>query len=336
MNYNTDPQQSATPYHLTEEYKETQAIKKTSNYIGLAIILSIIFVLLAGIILGSIAKIFISPSNTNDAFKGMDPVIYYVINSIMSIIASVLPFYMVSSLMKNKTSDLIQFKPLEKKFGLACIGIGMMVCVYSNVAANLLLSNLNSIGFHPSIPEMPYDNSIVPIIMYIISIAIIPPLVEEFAYRGIILGSLRKYGDGFAILVSATLFGLMHANFSQIPFAFIIGLILGFLTVRLNSILPAIIIHFINNFSATILEIIKNNFGEYYSNLIEYLFFLLLVFIGVFCLIYILKKDKSFFSIQRSTSVLNLKQKINSCASGAIMIISLIFIALETLLSSIS
>lgn len=335
MNYTIDPQQPATPYNLTEEYKETKAIKRVSNYIGLAIILSDIFAFFSGNILFIIAAIFTSPSNINDAFNGFDPVIYYLIDSIVAIIASVLPFYISSSFMNNKISDLIQFKTFDKKFGLACIGIGMMTCVYANFTAASLLFNLNSIGLYPHIPDLPYDNNTASIIMYIISISIIPPLVEEFAFRGIILGSLRQYGDGFAILVSSVLFGLIHANFGQIPFAFIGGLILGFLTVRLNSILPAMIIHFLNNFSATIFDIIKKNFGSYYQTLAQNLFYLTSVLIGILCLIYILNKDKNFFSIQRSTSVLNLKQKLKAFSSSAVMIIVLIIFAIETLFKSI-
>ncbi len=335
MNYTIDPQQPATPYNLTEEYKETKAIKRVSNYIGLAIILSFIFTIFSGNILFIIAAIFTSPSNINDAFVGLDPVIYYLITSIVAIIASVLPFYISSSFMNNKISDLIQFKTFDKKIGLACIGIGMMTCVYADFTAYSLLFNLNSIGLYPHIPDFPYDNNTASIIMYIISLSIIPPLVEEFAYRGIVLGSLRQYGDGFAILVSSVLFGLMHANFLQTPCTFIAGLILGFLTVRLNSILPAMIIHFLNNFSFVILTIIEKNFGSYYQTLVQNLFFLTLILIGILCLIYILNKDKNFFSIQRSTSVLNLKQKFKVFSSGAAMIIALVIFAIETLITSI-
>lgn len=335
MNYTIDPQQPATPYNLTEEYKETKAIKRVSNYIGLAIILSFIFAIFAMYTLYFIAKIFTPHSNINDAFLGLDPVICYLIDSIVAIIASVLPFYISSSSMNSKISDLIQFKTFDKKFGLACIGIGMMTCVYANFTAYSLLFNLNSIGLYPHIPDLPYDNNTASIIMYTISLSIIPPLVEEFAYRGVVLGSLRQYGDGFAILVSSVLFGLMHANFLQTPGTFIVGLILGFLTVRLNSILPAMIIHFLNNFSAVILTIIEKNFGSYYQTLVQNLFFLTLILIGILCLIYILNKDKNFFSIQRSTSALNLKQKFKAFSSSAAMIIALVLFTISILITSI-
>ena len=331
MNYTIDSQQPpVTPYYSNEE---SQSIKKTSNFLGLGIILSLIFAAFTGVIL-TIIKTFLSLYGNTNEFTEDRYINYYLTHSIVAIIASVLPFYISSSLMKSKISDLIQFKTFDKKFGLACIGIGMMTCVYGNFVANSLMSNLNSIGLYPHTPRIPYNSNIVSTIMFIISLSIIPPLVEEFAYRGIILGSLRQYGDGFAILVSSALFGLMHANFAQTPFTFIIGLILGFLTVRLNSILPAIIIHFLNNFSVAISIIFEENLKNYSQALTLNLFSLSLILIGILCLIYILNKDKNFFSIQRSTSALNLKQKFKAFSSSATMIIALVLIAIHTLIIS--
>ena len=74
--------------------------------------------------------------------------------------------------------------------------------------------------------------------------AIVPAVFEEFAFRGVVLNKLRKFGDSYAIIMSAVLFGLMHGNLSQIPFAFILGLVIGFIAVKTNSIIPGILIHF--------------------------------------------------------------------------------------------
>lgn len=336
MNYNSQPQQPIAPYYLTEEYQEKQSIKNSSNALGIGIILSLASSFFIILILLLLARLFGGSTNYNTDFNGVEPTIYYVVISITSIISLVVPFWLSSLIMKRKISTLIQFNSFDKKFGVACIGIGMATCICANFFASSLISNLNSIGIDPYVPNIPYDNNIASIILYIVSISIVPALVEEFAFRGVILGSLRKYGDGFAIIVSAALFGLFHANFLQIPFAFVIGLILGFLTVRLNSILPAMIIHFTNNFSVSISDIIEHNSSDFYSKLHGIIMSLVFILVGTLCLIYILKKDKSFFSISRYTSVLTLKEKFKVFASSAAMVVSLVLIALETLISSVS
>ena len=79
--------------------------------------------------------------------------------------------------------------------------------------------------------------------------AVVPPFVEEFLFRGVILSQFRKYGDVFAVIASALLFGLLHRNFSQIVFAFICGLALGITLVRTNNIWIPVGIHmFVNGF----------------------------------------------------------------------------------------
>lgn len=72
------------------------------------------------------------------------------------------------------------------------------------------------------------------------------PISEELLFRGLILRSMEPYGKKFAIFGSALLFGLYHANLIQIPFAFAVGLILGYVTVEYN-IGWAIVLHMFNN-----------------------------------------------------------------------------------------
>lgn len=72
------------------------------------------------------------------------------------------------------------------------------------------------------------------------------PIAEEVLFRGLILRSMEPYGKKFAIFASALLFGLYHCNIIQIPFAFGVGLILGYVTVEYNMIW-AIVLHMFNN-----------------------------------------------------------------------------------------
>lgn len=78
------------------------------------------------------------------------------------------------------------------------------------------------------------------------------PLSEEILFRGFVLRSLRPYGKRFAIVLSALLFALFHGNLLQMPFAFLAGLILGYIAVEYS--LPwAIGLHVFNNLVGAIL-----------------------------------------------------------------------------------
>ena len=72
------------------------------------------------------------------------------------------------------------------------------------------------------------------------------PVAEEILFRGLILRNMEVYGKKFAIFASSVMFGMYHANLVQIPFAFMVGLVLGYVTVEYN-IGWAIALHLFNN-----------------------------------------------------------------------------------------
>lgn len=76
--------------------------------------------------------------------------------------------------------------------------------------------------------------------------SIVAPISEEIIFRGYIQGSLQRYGKRFAILCSAFLFGIFHGNLVQTPYAFLMGLILGYTAMHYH-IGWAIGLHMFNN-----------------------------------------------------------------------------------------
>ena len=92
----------------------------------------------------------------------------------------------------------------------------------------------------------------------IIHIALIPAILEELLARHIILTELVPYGRGFAVMVSALMFSLMHMNPIQMPFAFISGLAMAYTTVATGSVIPTFFLHFINNALSIILTFLPS------------------------------------------------------------------------------
>lgn len=76
--------------------------------------------------------------------------------------------------------------------------------------------------------------------------AVFAPVGEELIYRGLVMRQFQKYGNVFAIVVSAALFGVMHANLFQMIFAFLTGLVLGY-TAAEFSLRWSIVLHLVNN-----------------------------------------------------------------------------------------
>lgn len=93
-----------------------------------------------------------------------------------------------------------------------------------------------------------------PNIFSLLSVAIAAPILEELLFRGIILeGFLRNYSPQKAIIWSAVIFGLAHLNPWQAFGAIAIGLLIGWLYWKTDSLLPGIFLHFANNLLAYLL-----------------------------------------------------------------------------------
>ncbi len=87
-------------------------------------------------------------------------------------------------------------------------------------------------------------------------IGLLAPLTEEIVVRGCVLRDLLKspkLTPLWAIVVSAVIFSLLHVNPAQMPHAFVIGLLLGWMYWRTGSILPGVAYHWANNSMAYIL-----------------------------------------------------------------------------------
>ncbi len=81
----------------------------------------------------------------------------------------------------------------------------------------------------------------------LITMAILPAFLEELSLRGVFLSGYRRLGTWKAIFCTALLFGLLHMNPQQFPYAFFAGLFFCFLVERTGSIWASIIPHFIIN-----------------------------------------------------------------------------------------
>lgn len=84
-------------------------------------------------------------------------------------------------------------------------------------------------------------------------IAMVPGILEEAVYRGVIYNQYKKVSVLGGILLSGFLFGIMHQNINQFSYAFVMGIIFAFLVEATDSILSTIIVHFIINGTSVVM-----------------------------------------------------------------------------------
>ena len=77
--------------------------------------------------------------------------------------------------------------------------------------------------------------------------ALVPAVFEEMLFRYIPMKILLPYSKRWCVIYSALCFSLIHCSFSQMPYAFVAGLIFMLVNVAFGSVWPSVILHFVNN-----------------------------------------------------------------------------------------
>lgn len=156
------------------------------------------------------------------------------------------PIIIACILFKTNPIKAILRKPAAPRlpfiFIFSSIGLGYL----ANIIVNLIAGDYFS-KFDPSVSASDFYTSPTAIFLYFIYSCILPAIIEEAFYRGILLKNLMPYGKWFAIFVSSTIFALSHISPSQSIFAFVMGLLLGYAYVETQSIWFGSLIHLVVN-----------------------------------------------------------------------------------------
>jgi membrane protease YdiL (CAAX protease family) len=116
----------------------------------------------------------------------------------------------------------------------------------------LLVELINPPGNQEGLQKLVEDTPLLPTL---VALTVFPVLAEELVFRGVLTRALAgRYRADTAIVIGAVAFGVYHLNPPQMLSTFVLALALGFLTVRAASIVPAMIVHFLNNLIAVLLS----------------------------------------------------------------------------------
>ncbi len=334
----------AEPIPLTEEQLKEQQKKLEHRELRKKCISTGLLCLISFFALYASAIFFVSfVSSTLAGTPFMKDSDYTLIpDMLVNSISSLLGFGVVGVIFAKITkTDFAQVFPHRKtsfKKTSAVVIIGFVVCICANYIAQIFITDLNLFGIDPTYSlGSTGSTSIIEHIVYILSVAFVPAVTEELVYRGLILGRLRKFGDGFALVVSAFLFGIMHGNFVQAPFAFVVGLAAGWALIYTGSIIPSMLIHGFNNLMSVIGDIAYENCGKIglTENVIDiiYLSFYLIMFAFAIILVCKLsKRDKNLFVFKKYEGLLDFKARIRIFATSATIIIFTVLCLSECLM----
>ena len=178
-------------------------------------------------------------------------VFQYSIELLFSIVFLFLPFFVIyrNETQENKEKIEASFeKPASPMLFFTSVGFGLMLCYCGDFISTWISALFEEAGINlTTTAETEIPTSGIPLLLFAISTAVLPAIVEEFTMRAVTMQPLRKYGDKFAIIMTALVFGLMHRNAVQGIFAFIAGAVFGYIAIASGSIWTAVVVHSLNN-----------------------------------------------------------------------------------------
>lgn len=293
-------------YKLQRMKQEKHEIRMISLSMGCAIV--------AYLVVQSLVSGLLTAFHLYDLYMN-DPIFQYSFTIIgVSFAAVAVPFGIMALVNKKRySSPVIPNNRLKASKSFIWICFGMVCCCASQVAVSLIVVVFQEV-FHLELKsgEVNEPNSAGACIMCMIALAIIPAICEEFAMRCCSLQLLKKYGKGFGVVAVSIVFGLLHGNVVQFIFAFAIGLVLGFITVRTDSIVPAIFIHALNNGMSVIQLSVKYFAGEKVSTYVVSAVYIFWTIAGIISGIYLLIKKELIKKDNSTGSVLTNGQKFTA------------------------
>ena len=171
-----------------------------------------------------------------------------------SIIALYLPIYAIGFpvflmiLRPRKQVNVAAFTLRPAQF-LLLIPVCFFVMYSGSIIGNLLsvaLHRINLLPFPTPVGTMEHPG------LQVLFLVIVSPLMEEFVFRRCVTEKVLPYGTRTAVIASALLFGLFHRSINQFCYAFMLGLVFGWVYVRTRRLRYSALLHVLINALGTL------------------------------------------------------------------------------------
>lgn len=313
-----------------EKNNDKKIIRTIGAFVAMAILLYIGLSTLSGVIVGALSEFFPKVGLIFD-----NTLLNYAYGNIASVLFIALPFLIAHLVLRKKRISGIL--PLgttyNKKASISLVMMLFPVVIITSMVINFIsfiFQTSTGIEFSGGYDEV--INGPPEIAMAVISVAVLPAVVEEIAIRGVVLQPLRRYGDWFAIIASSLIFSLMHGNMVQIPYTLTAGIIFGMVAVSTGSLWPSIVLHFLNNMFSVLILCVDSNVSETAANVFVFIMLGILVLQGIAGgAIYFSMRYRPRFA--KGVKTLNNGEKAGALFGNPVMIAALVVMVLIALTS---
>lgn len=169
-------------------------------------------------------------------------------------VGSGVPLYLIAmpiAVMRMGKSTVIETRKFDMKPGL--FFKLLLMCLPMMWAGSVFGSMLSMVLSNGEATDRVADLAMQTNIWNVVFLVIVGPVFEEWLFRKQLIDHTRKYGEKTAILLSGLAFGLFHMNLFQFFYAFLLGLMFGYVYTRTSKLRYSTAMHMIINFNGGVL-----------------------------------------------------------------------------------
>ena len=169
-------------------------------------------------------------------------------------VGSGVPLYLIAmpiAVMLMGKSTVIETRKFDMKPGL--FFKLLLMCLPMMWAGSAFGSMLSMVLSNGEATDRVADLAMQTNIWNVVFLVIVGPVFEEWLFRKQLIDHTRKYGEKTAILLSGLAFGLFHMNLFQFFYAFLLGLMFGYVYTRTSKLRYSTAMHMIINFNGGVL-----------------------------------------------------------------------------------
>lgn len=281
------PPKWADPARL-EQKELRRAASRLSFATMTSLPIQVLWTTLATLILTVCGVNFMGPNTIG----GFPPTAYYLISSIASFLSIVLPFSFFLFFGKRKLSDTVLVEKNGVLNSVLLVFAGLAVSVLMNIPANLISQLLEGAGLNgdANTADLLALTPVQALTMFV-SVVLIAPVTEEFAFRSVTTAVMRRWGDWPAVIFSALIFGMAHYSIQSLPVVLMAGFVMALLYVRTRNIWVNIFVHMLNNLLATLPIALEGLVGADTANIASNLLTYIVYGLGLIALVVLLIRN---------------------------------------------
>lgn len=302
--------------------REKRAIRRCANAVG-------------GVLLAYLLMSYVFPNLLVGVLTMMFPqmrgfylpdTVYELITMGTTILSLCVPFLVYAMCIRIPLRTALPLKAPEFSIVLPAVFICIGASMVASFGSSVLQTMLSWLGIYApgNLGEMPASGGGATL-LYLINATLLPAFLEEFVFRGILMQSLRRFGDGFAVVVSAVIFSAAHGNLMVFPIAFVVGMCMGYFVIRTGSLWTGIIVHLLYNSLSVALNQLYSVISPNAVSIVDSAVIIVELLLALFSLLYLVHTRPGMFTLRPAQTNLSEKSKLQTFFTAILIILALVF-----------